>query len=80
LAAGEFAKIERDVIARGIFTSVADLKRKLMRYIRQYNRAQTREVGLWQSGPPHHYRFARYSPLRARLHTFALQGDGQARM
>ena len=34
-----FAKIERDVIARGIFTSVADLKRKLMRYIRQYNKA-----------------------------------------
>ena len=34
-----FAKIERDVIARGIFTSVADLKRKLMHYIRQYNRA-----------------------------------------
>ncbi len=33
-----FGKIERDVIARGIFTSVADLKRKLMRYIRQYNR------------------------------------------
>ena len=32
-----FAKIERDVIARGIFTSVSDLKRKLMRYIRQYN-------------------------------------------
>jgi transposase len=34
-----FAKIERDVIARGIFSSVADLKRKLMRCIRQYNRA-----------------------------------------
>jgi len=34
-----FAKIERDVIARGVFTSVADLKRKLMRYIRLYNRA-----------------------------------------
>jgi transposase len=33
-----FAKIERDVIARGIFTSVADLKRKLMRYIRHYNK------------------------------------------
>ena len=33
-----FAKIERDVIARGIFTSVLDLKRKLMRYIRQYNK------------------------------------------
>ena len=33
-----FAKIERDVIARGIFTSIADLKRKLMRYIREYNK------------------------------------------
>lgn len=33
-----FAKIERDVIARGVFTSVSDLKRKLMRYIRHYNR------------------------------------------
>jgi transposase len=33
-----FAKIQRDVIARGIFTSIADLKRKLMRYIRQYNK------------------------------------------
>lgn len=33
------SKIERDVIARGIFTSVADLRRKLMRYIRHYNRA-----------------------------------------
>src|ERR1700719_4974483 len=34
-----FGKIERDVIARGVFTSVTDLKRKLMRYIRQYNKA-----------------------------------------
>jgi transposase len=34
-----FAKIERDVIARGVFTSVKDLARKLMRYIRHYNRA-----------------------------------------
>lgn len=34
-----FAKIERDVIARGVFTSVSDLKRKLMRYIRHYNKA-----------------------------------------
>ncbi len=32
-----FAKIERDVIARGVFTSISDLKRKLMRYNRQYN-------------------------------------------
>src|SRR5271155_1739594 len=34
-----FAKIERDVIARGVFTSVKDLARKLKRYIRHYNRA-----------------------------------------
>jgi transposase len=33
-----FAKIERDVIARGVFTSKADLSRKIMRYIRRYNR------------------------------------------
>jgi transposase len=32
-----FAKIERDVITRGVFTSVKDLARKLMRYIRLYN-------------------------------------------
>jgi transposase len=31
-----FSKVERDVIARGIFTSVADLRRKLLRYIRLY--------------------------------------------
>lgn len=34
-----FAKIKRDVIARGVFTSVPDLRRKLMRYVRQYNKA-----------------------------------------
>ena len=33
-----FSKIERDVIARGVFKSVPDLKRKLMRYIRHYNK------------------------------------------
>jgi transposase len=31
-----FSKIQRDVIDRGIFTSVTDLKRKLMRYIKAY--------------------------------------------
>jgi transposase len=31
-----FAKIQRDVISRGVFTSVADLSRKLMKYIRSY--------------------------------------------
>lgn len=33
-----FSKIERDVIARGVFTSVKDLAKKIMRYIRSYNR------------------------------------------
>ena len=32
-----FARIERDVVARGVFTSVKDLARKLMRYIRHHN-------------------------------------------
>jgi transposase len=31
-----FAKIQRDVIARGVFTSVADLGNKLRKYIRAY--------------------------------------------
>jgi transposase len=34
-----FSKIERDVLARGIFTSVADLARKIRRYIHRYNKA-----------------------------------------
>lgn len=33
-----FAKIERDMIARGIFPSTADLRRKLMQYIRAHNK------------------------------------------
>ena len=32
-----FSKIEREVIARGVFTSVADLARKLRRYINAYS-------------------------------------------
>ena len=32
-----FGKIQRDVIARGVFTSVADLARKLRKYIRAYS-------------------------------------------
>src|SRR6478735_2994559 len=31
-----FAKIQRDLLARGIFTSVADLARKIRKYIRAY--------------------------------------------
>src|SRR5256886_8019490 len=32
-----FSKIERDVISRGVFTSIPDLRRKLMAYIIRYN-------------------------------------------
>src|ERR1043166_4914498 len=34
-----FSKIERDVIVRGIFSSVNDLAKKLMRYIRHHNKS-----------------------------------------
>ena len=33
-----FSKLQREVIDRGIFTSVADLKRKILRYIRLYQK------------------------------------------
>jgi len=47
-----FSKIERDVIARGIFTSVKDLSRKLMNYIRLYNR-QPKPIK-WMYREPEH--------------------------
>jgi transposase len=36
-----FSKIERDLLARGIFTSVTDLARRIRKYIRRYNTAAT---------------------------------------
>ena len=36
-----FSKIQRDIIARGIFTSLKDLDKKIMRYIRLYNHTAT---------------------------------------
>ena len=33
-----FSRIERDVIARGVFSSVRDLSRKLIRYVRAYSK------------------------------------------
>src|ERR1700691_4798909 len=44
------SKIEREVIARGVFTSLPDLKRKLMRYIRHYN--QTPKTVKWKYFDP----------------------------
>ena len=36
-----FSKIQRHVITRGVFHSLSDLRSKLMRYIRQYNKTAT---------------------------------------
>jgi len=36
-----FSKIQRDVIARGIFTSTTDLSRNLIRYIKQHHKTAT---------------------------------------
>ena len=45
-----FSKLQRDVIDRGIFTSVADLKRKIMRYIRSYQK--TAKPFRWKYSSP----------------------------
>jgi transposase len=59
-----FSKIQRAVIERGIFTSVADLKRKLMRYIKSY--AKTAKPIRWT-----------YCDIRRRIRTTnALTGTG----
>ena len=47
-----FAKIERDVIARGIFTATPDLRRKLMQYIRLHN--NTCQPIQWAYSTPSH--------------------------
>lgn len=41
-----FSRIERDVIARGVFSSVRDLARKLIRYIRAYSK--TAQPFIWK--------------------------------
>ena len=59
-----FAKIERDLLARGIFTSVADLARKIRRYIRHYNK--TAKPVRWSYRNPAHRissTSAEYGPL-----------------
>ena len=45
-----FAKIERDLIARGIYTSVPDLARKLRRYINAFS-VHARPIQ-WKSSDP----------------------------
>jgi transposase len=47
-----FAKIERDLIARGIFTSVPDLRKKLLQYIKLHNK--TAQPFHWTYNNPKH--------------------------
>ena len=47
-----FAKIQRDVIDRGVFTSVADLSRKIGKYIRAY--AKSAKPFRWTYTDPRH--------------------------
>ena len=57
-----FAKIERDLIARGIFTSVPDLRRKLGQYIKLHNK--TAQPFQWTySNPKHRVRAIRNSDV-----------------
>jgi transposase len=56
-----FAKIQRQVIDRGIFTSVADLQSKLMRYIRAY--VKVAKPIQWT-----------YRDLKRRIHTNLISG------
>jgi transposase len=56
-----FAKIQRYIISRGIFTSVADLARKLGPYIRAYEK---------QARP---FRWTYTNPQR-RIHTNSITG------
>lgn len=65
-----FSKIERDVIARGVFTSVKDLAKKIMRYIRQYNRAP-RPVK-WTYRDPAHRLSAAISTVTGHYNSWAL--------
>lgn len=55
-----FAKIEREVIARGVFTSVPDLARKLRRYINAYS-AHARPIQWKYSDPTRRLRSNEFS-------------------
>ena len=58
-----FAKIERDLIARGIFTSVPDLRKKLLQYITLHNK--TAQPFEWTyTNPKHRLRAIRNSDAR----------------
>jgi transposase len=53
-----FGKIEREMLARGIFTSVADLRQKLLQYLRLYNRT-CKPITCTYNDPSHRIRAIR---------------------
>jgi transposase len=55
-----FSRIERDVIARGVFTSVSDLARKLRRYIQAYS-THAKPIQWKYSDPSRHIGNALYA-------------------
>ena len=55
-----FAKVKRDLLTRGIFTSVSDLRKKLVQYIKLHNK--TAQPFEWSySNPKHRVRAIRNS-------------------
>jgi len=70
-----FAKIEREVIARGIFTSVSDLARKLRRYINAYS-ANARPIQWKYSDPTRRIRSNEFSATGHSLLSLFPQGKG----
>src|ERR1019366_8268892 len=84
-----FGKIERDVIARGVFTSVPHLKRKLMRYIQSlkllrregYRKRHSVFLDVRWRQPRYHWReiFTARNPAQVRDQQ-NVKGAGQRRI
>ena len=60
-----FSKVQRDVLARGIFTSTTDLARNLRRYIAAY--AMTAKPFRWKCATPSR-RIRHVNDLSATVH------------
>ena len=57
-----FSKVQRDVLSRGIFTSTADLARKLRRYIDAYSK-RTRPFRWKYANPTRRIAHGELSPM-----------------
>jgi transposase len=77
-----FSKIQRDLITRGIFTSKADLARKIARYIRVHNKSASPSngpTGLLTVASDETIRSMRYSALKTHLRPADLGRLGAAK-